>query len=105
MILLTATPFNNRPSDIYSLLKLFQIPSKSTLKTVENLGEAFRELIHAYKKMEEAKRNDRLPESEIKAEAKRIAARIRSIINPLVIRRSRIDLMAGPTRNINKKIE
>ena len=97
VILLTATPFNNRPSDIYSLLKLFQIPSKSTLKTVENLGEAFRELIHAYKKMEEAKRNDRLPESEIKAEAKRIAARIRSIINPLVIRRSRIDLMAGRT--------
>ena len=96
VILLTATPFNNRPSDIYSLLKLFQIPSKSTLKTVENLGEAFRELIHAYKKMEEAKRNYRLPESEIKAEAKRIAARIRSIINPLVIRRSRIDLMEIP---------
>lgn len=96
VILLTATPFNNRPSDIYSLLKLFQIPSKSTLKTVANLGEAFRELIHAYKKMEEAKRNDRLPETEVRAEAKRIAAKIRSIINPLVIRRSRIDLMEIP---------
>lgn len=45
VMLLTATPFNNRPEDIYSMLKLFQIPSKSTLKTVENLGAAFKDLI------------------------------------------------------------
>lgn len=38
VLLLTATPFNNEPADIYSLIKLFQIPSRSTLKTVENLG-------------------------------------------------------------------
>jgi superfamily II DNA or RNA helicase len=29
VMLLTATPFNNQPSDIYSMLKLFQIPTKS----------------------------------------------------------------------------
>jgi hypothetical protein len=28
VILLTATPFNNRPADIYSMVKLFQIPLK-----------------------------------------------------------------------------
>ncbi len=49
VMLLTATPFNNRPEDIYSMLKLFQIPSKSTLKTVENLGAAFKDLISRYK--------------------------------------------------------
>ena len=38
VLLLTATPFNNQPADIYSLIKLFQIPSRSTLKTVENLS-------------------------------------------------------------------
>ncbi|MCI1720685.1 MAG: SNF2-related protein [Bacteroidales bacterium] len=32
VLLLTATPFNNEPADIYSLIKLFQIPSRSTLK-------------------------------------------------------------------------
>lgn len=42
VLLLTATPFNNQPADIYSLIKLFQIPTHSTLKTVENLGAAFK---------------------------------------------------------------
>lgn len=32
VVLLTATPFNNDPADIYSMLKLFQIPTKSTLE-------------------------------------------------------------------------
>lgn len=96
VILLTATPFNNRPSDIYSLLKLFQIPNKSTLKTVENLGESFRELIATYKEMEKAKREKRITDEEVKKEAERIASSIRSIINPLVVRRSRIDLMEIP---------
>jgi hypothetical protein len=44
-MLLTATPFNNRPDDIYAMLKLFQIPTKSTLKTVDNLGAKFKDLI------------------------------------------------------------
>lgn len=96
VVLLTATPFNNRPSDIYSLLKLFQIPNKSTLKTVENLGESFRELIATYKEMEKAKREKRMTDAEVKKEAERIASSIRSIINPLVVRRSRIDLMEIP---------
>ena len=96
VILLTATPFNNRPSDIYSLLKLFQIPNKSTLKTVENLGESFRELIAKYKEMEKAKREKRMTDEEVKKEAERIASNIRSIINPLVVRRSRIDLRQIP---------
>lgn len=96
VVLLTATPFNNRPNDIYSLLKLFQIPNKSTLRTVENLGESFRELIATYKDMEKAKREKRMTDEEIKKEAERIASSIRSIINPLVVRRSRIDLMEIP---------
>ncbi len=96
VVLLTATPFNNRPNDIYSLLKLFQIPNKSTLKTVENLGESFRELIATYKDMEKAKREKRMTDEEVKKEAERIASSIRSIINPLVVRRSRIDLMEIP---------
>lgn len=42
VLLLTATPFNNQPADIYAMIKLFQIPSCSTLKTVENLGASLR---------------------------------------------------------------
>lgn len=92
VILLTATPFNNRPADIYSMLKLFQIPSKSTLKTVENLGAEFKELITAYKKLSEDKRDKKITPEEEEKEANIIAKRIRNIISPLVIRRSRLDL-------------
>jgi len=92
VMLLTATPFNNRPEDIYSMLKLFQIPSKSTLKTVENLGTAFKKLIARYKELSDSQRKKKLSQAEIKAEAEAIAKSIRSIISPLVVRRSRLDL-------------
>lgn len=96
VMLLTATPFNNRPEDIYSMLKLFQIPSKSTLKTVENLGVAFKDLISRYKDLAEGQRKNMLSKSEIKSEADSIAQNIRSIISPLVVRRSRLDLEEIP---------
>lgn len=92
VILLTATPFNNRPEDIFSMLKLFQIPNKSTLKTVDNLGVAFKELIASYRELTESQRKNAKSSSEIKDEADLIAKRIRSIIGPLVVRRSRLDL-------------
>ena len=105
VVLLTATPFNNRPSDIYSMLKLFQIPGKSSLKTVENLGDSFRELINTYKKLTDAQREGTATKDEIKAEAERIAGQIRSIISPLVVRRSRIDLENIPSYKEDLKIQ
>ena len=96
VMLLTATPFNNRPEDIYAMLKLFQIPSKSTLKTVENLGAAFKELISRYKQLADAQRKNSLSVAEVKKEADEIAKSIRSIIAPLVVRRSRLDLEEIP---------
>ena len=41
VILLSATPFNNKPKDTFSLIKLFQIPTRSTLQTINNLTEYF----------------------------------------------------------------
>lgn len=105
VMLLTATPFNNRPSDIFSMLKLFQIPSKSTLKTVDDLGVAFRELIRKYEEMAEAQRNKTMSDAEIKTESKRIAKQIRSIISPLVIRRSRLDLDEIPAYKADLKAQ
>lgn len=92
VVLLTATPFNNRPDDIYSMIKLFQIPNKSSLKTVANLGTAFRNLILQYKTLTDDQRNKKKTDEEVKILAEGIAKEIRSIISPLVIRRSRLDL-------------
>lgn len=105
VMLLTATPFNNRPNDIFSMLKLFQIPSKSTLKTVDDLGAAFRELIKKYEDMADAQRKKTMSEDEIKAESQRIAKQIRSIISPLVIRRSRLDLDEIPAYKADLKAQ
>jgi len=92
VILLTATPFNNKPQDIFSMVKLFQIPAKSTLKTVNHLGEEFTKLIRQYKQLTKAQKEKTKTADEIKTELEIIAQQIRRIISPLVIRRSRIDL-------------
>jgi superfamily II DNA or RNA helicase len=105
VVLLTATPFNNRPSDIYSMLKLFQIPGKSSLKTVQNLGATFQNLISTYKKLTEAQREGSITKEEINAEAERISGQIRSIISPLVVRRSRIDLQQIPSYRDDLEIQ
>jgi len=96
VMLLTATPFNNQPSDIYSMIKLFQIPTKSTLQTVNNLGYSFRHLINLYKDLKKKQKDKKLSEDELKLAIESIAQQIRAIISPLIIRRSRLDLDAIP---------
>ena len=40
VIVLTATPFNNAPKDIFALIKLFQTPGQATIRSVDNFGFA-----------------------------------------------------------------
>lgn len=96
VLLLTATPFNNQPADIYALIKLFQIPTNSTLKTVENLGASFKDLINKYKELREEQREGKKTDEEIKTQVNDIAKKIRFIISPLIVRRSRLDLLGIP---------
>ena len=90
--LLTATPFNNKPQDIFAMIKLFQIPSRSTIQTVDNLSHQFRYLIREYKNIQKEQKDKSSPEHELKKRIEAVAKRIRDILDPLVIRRSRIDL-------------
>ncbi|WP_297085784.1 helicase-related protein [uncultured Draconibacterium sp.] len=92
VVLLTATPFNNRPQDVFSMIKLFQVPAKSTLKTVGNLAEEFFRLIAEYKRLEKTQKDQSETPEAIKLKVDDIARQIRLIISPLVIRRSRLDL-------------
>ena len=90
VILLTATPYNNRPQDLFALIKLFQTPSRSTLNSVDNLGVRFHELIAKYNRLEkEGKKNLTEP---IKRELDKLSEELRLLIDPVVVRRSRIDL-------------
>lgn len=90
VILLTATPYNNRPQDLFALIKLFQTPSRSTINSVDNLSVRFHELIARYNKLEkEGKKN--LTEA-IKTELNQLSQQLRLLIDPVIVRRSRIDL-------------
>ncbi|MBU1123969.1 AAA family ATPase [Patescibacteria group bacterium] len=92
IILLTATPFNNDPKDVFALVKLFQIPGQSTIRSVDNLSLRFRELIDRYKKLNRDRRSGKIDQTEIDKEADEISHELRRLIENIVIRRSRLDL-------------
>gem|GEM_PF-5975864 len=56
-MLLTATPFNNSPEDIFNLIKFFQVPSKSTLQTTNNLEYDMQTLQIRYKAINKSQRD------------------------------------------------
>ncbi len=105
VMLLTATPFNNQPSDIYSMIKLFQIPTKSTLQTVDNLGKKFRELIARYKTLKKEQKDKKISKDELTLAVETISKEIRTIISPLIIRRSRLDLDGIPAYKDDLKLQ
>ena len=90
VVLLTATPYNNRPQDLFALIKLFQTPSRSTIHSVDNLGVRFHELIAQYNRLEKAGKKDLT--AEIKYELDQLSQQLRILIDPVIVRRSRIDL-------------
>ncbi|MCD4817831.1 MAG: helicase [Candidatus Cloacimonetes bacterium] len=92
VMLLTATPFNNRPQDIFSMIKLFQIPSKSTIRTVDNLSYQFQQMIKEYKAINKERKKKNVDEAKLKRRIRNLAKQIRNILEPILIRRSRIDL-------------
>ena len=90
IILLTATPYNNRPQDLFAMVKLFQTPSKSTIHSVDNLSFRFHELITEYRILE--KKGKKNMSDQIKNDLKKLSQELRLLIEPVIIRRSRIDL-------------
>lgn len=92
VILLTATPFNNVPQDIFNLVKFFQIPERSTIHTANSLMFEFTALQNEYLEVKNQQKKWELKEHEVKEQLKKIAQKIRNLIGPVVVRRSRLDL-------------
>lgn len=90
VLLLTATPYNNRPQDLFAMVKLFQTPSRSTINSVDNLGLRFDDLIVKYRRLEKVGKKNLT--DEIRTELQKLSRELRLLIEPVVIRRSRIDL-------------
>ncbi len=118
VILLTATPFNNTPADIFALLKLFIPPGKSTLTLDDDLAARFRSYHAEFRRISYILRyHDATGEPQARAEqyyadlfeaappidvarvrrrARHLADEIRAVIEPVVIRRNRLDLQRDP---------
>ena len=88
MILVSATPLNNKPEDIANLVYLFQDSKDSTLEE-GNLQRFFREHIDRYNKLKKQK-DLTLIADEVKAIYERIRIKV---VEPLTVRRTRTDLM------------
>ncbi len=92
ILLLTATPFNNDPKDVFALIKLFQTPGQSTIRSVDNLSLRYRDLIKRYKKLRSDMVRGTMEKRTIDKEAEEIAVEQRRLIEPIIVRRSRLDL-------------
>ncbi len=95
VMVLSATPFNNNPGDMFAQIKFFQTPGQATLRTVENLSMKFKELEKEYKALRKDLREKKPSETETKKiDEKRdyIAREMRILIEPVIVRRTRIDL-------------
>jgi superfamily II DNA/RNA helicase/HKD family nuclease len=92
VILVTATPLNNKPEDIRNQLYLFLDSKQSTIE-VGNLQHFFRPLIDRYGKIKKEK--DQL---KITSGIKEIYEEIRvKVLEPIIVRRTRTDIRNTPT--------
>ncbi len=88
VMLISATPLNNRPEDIANLVYLFQDSKNSSLE-ISNLQHFFRNQIDASKKLK-----DEPDIQKVSAAVKVIYEKIRvKVIEPLTVRRTRTDLV------------
>jgi superfamily II DNA/RNA helicase len=90
VILISATPLNNRPQDIENQLYLFQDKRNSTLDGVRNLQDYFKPINELYRKLAADKE---LNVNRLKMLFRRLRD---DVIEPLVIRRTRTDIENNP---------
>jgi len=118
VVLLTATPFNNRPADIFSLLKFFITPKRSTITLTDDLELKFTEFKGIFDRLSYIKRyalssdikkrqramsyykalfgRDSFDISDVMGRAHYLARQIKDTIEPVTIRRNRLDLQENP---------
>ena len=86
VMLISATPMNNSPADLYYQILMFQDPRHCTIDGVPNLTAFFSPLVVEFRKMRQQANFDLV-------QFKKIAERVRDkVIKPLTVRRTRTDI-------------
>lgn len=92
VMLLSATPLNNRPDDLQNQLLLFQNSQSCTIDGVSNLKAFFAPLIHDYKKLMRER-----DQRDVTAEVDKIYEQIRNkVIDKVTVRRTRNNILNDP---------
>ena len=124
VILLSATPFNNTPSDIFAMLKLFVTPGRSDLTLEGNLEGEFRHYNSLFRRLSYIKKYHNsanhlhhknaiqyfedifgsrdIDLKKVTERTRELAARIKTTIAQVTIRRNRIDLENDPVYSQEK---
>lgn len=93
VMLISATPMNNTPADLYNEILLFQDPRHCTIDGVGNLTAFFAPLIVEFRKLCSN------PDADIR-DFKKLAEKVRDrVIKPLTVRRTRTDIESVPRYN------
>ena len=86
VMLISATPMNNTPADIYYQILMFQDPRRCTIDGVPNLTSFFSPLVVEFRKFRKQENIDL-------KEFKKLAEKVRDrVIKPLTVRRTRTDI-------------
>ncbi|MDD3662721.1 MAG: helicase-related protein, partial [Candidatus Pacebacteria bacterium] len=121
VILLSATPFNNKPNDILSLLKLFVATKKSSITLDNNLANKFKSFSGTFDRLAYIKKNwnssneqkkktaqkyfksffaeaeeGKIDLVKVKQKSHYLAGQIKDVVEPVTIRRNRLDLQNNP---------
>jgi len=97
VILVSATPLNNTFQDIYSQLKLFQIPKKSTIPGVPNLEKFFKSL---ERKLKSISKSDPEYIDAIKEGSKNIRE---NILKYAMVRRTRSEITSYFSKDLDEQ--
>ena len=97
VMLISATPMNNSPVDIYNQILMFQDPRHCTIDGVPNLTAFFSPLKEEFRKLRKQENFDA-------KEFKKLAERVRDrVIKPITVRRTRTDIEGIPRYNKDVK--
>lgn len=92
VMLLSATPLNNRPDDLQNQLLLFQNSQSCTIDGVPNLKGFFSEYILDYKRLMRER-----DQRDVTSEVDKIYEQIRSkVIDKVTVRRTRNNILNDP---------
>jgi hypothetical protein len=104
VVLISATPLNNRPEDIANQIYLFQDKFNSTIPGIKNLKKFFDHIKDRFEEIKERQRQNSISQNEFENLSNEISKVIREkVLNHIMVRRTRKDILKYFKDDFEKK--